>query len=489
MPCSGSPASAGMVPSSTSFRRRRRRFPRVRGDGPNEINQDPRFDEVPPRPRGWSRRAASALARFRGSPASAGMVPAYVPQSLPPAGFPRVRGDGPTWSTDRHRESRVPPRPRGWSPGQARILRPIRGSPASAGMVPRREQDPRKGRRFPRVRGDGPYAATSRRRIAAVPPRPRGWSHIIFYRAILSSGSPASAGMVPGTAATGNLWDRFPRVRGDGPLRAVVQGESTIGSPASAGMVPRPALGFLPRGRFPRVRGDGPYTTPTIVPLRVVPPRPRGWSRASDNKPASAEGSPASAGMVPAMSPRIRDPTGFPRVRGDGPRSPEQLECLRKVPPRPRGWSPKPPELVKSRRGSPASAGMVPLSTKAVYWPVRFPRVRGDGPRVSARPSKTRLVPPRPRGWSLFTRQRHNDGAGSPASAGMVPLCRARNVAAHGFPRVRGDGPRRCCVDIVRHPVPPRPRGWSRAGGGRRRLHAGSPASAGMVPPWCPQQD
>ncbi len=233
------------------------------------------------------------------------------------------------------------------------------------------------------------------------------------------------------------------------------------GSPASAGMV-LPSRFSSPRLHgFPRVRGDGPKSVQASEIAQRVPPRPRGWSLDKMKARLVGVGSPASAGMVPVANGVYGDYARFPRVRGDGPSKTLPRLSRRRVPPRPRGWSHQNETATLQTSGSPASAGMVPHCASARSSAGRFPRVRGDGPGTGAVLPGTFGVPPRPRGWSLALIGLASADKGSPASAGMVPRSRIRRMNRVRFPRVRGDGPDDALLDDTSYRVPPRPRGWS----------------------------
>ena len=216
--CCGSPASAGMAPTSIQTRETKHRFPRIRGDGPfcAELSSEP--PSVPPHPRGWPRGREYGFCGQSGSPASAGMAPSPSSGYTRPYRFPRIRGDGPSLEMLRSMDMLVPPHPRGWPPaGRGSFLLPP-GSPASAGMVRIGADRSRRPGRFPRIRGDGPYGDCYATKPNGVPPHPRGWSQSELFRAAFGAGSPASAGMVPRRWRTQcpSIW--FPRIRGDGPF-------------------------------------------------------------------------------------------------------------------------------------------------------------------------------------------------------------------------------------------------------------------------------
>src|SRR6266478_3156378 len=72
---------------------------------------------------------------------------------------------------------------------------------------------------------------------------------------------------------------------------------------------------------FPCPRGDGPFTAEDWAELVLVSPPARGWSRVSLYRTAPHIGFPARAGMVPRCGDQAGQPDGFPRPRGDGPRT------------------------------------------------------------------------------------------------------------------------------------------------------------------------
>ena len=459
----GSPAPAGMVLARVAGIPGATGFPRTRGDGPVFWARAQLDRQVPPHPRGWSFLTPGVRLQVEGSPAPAGMVPDKITPLQHCPWFPRTRGDGPDTEVGSILGMSVPPHPRGWS-----LTDDVRGvvdvgSPAPAGMVP----EGRIGRcgrgRFPRTRGDGPGLIETNLRQLWVPPHPRGWSRQYGRPPPAGMGSPAPAGMVPRSVR--KLYSRggFPRTRGDGPagqqpVRIFLEvpphprGWSpdrrsgrprARGSPAPAGMVRATPWRAANPPQFPRTRGDGPMTRYGIRSAGQVPPHPRGWSVEGIRAQCGKGGSPAPAGMVPGARPSSCRSGWFPRTRGDGPPCDCYSPCSRRVPPHPRGWSRRTPQIPYREQGSPAPAGMVPRSDPACASTFWFPRTRGDGPCSSFPPILSLSVPPHPRGWSLGTVFRLENDLGSPAPAGMVPV---RSSAVRGrvrFPRTRGDGPTR----------------------------------------------
>ena len=147
---------------------------------------------------------------------------------------------------------------------------------------------------FPRTRGDGPLLEECRRADKYIwfPPHTRGWT---VGDAVILDPFPE-----PG----------FPRTRGDGPVHVSPRAQTArpCVSPAHAGM-DRMALRPI-RHCFSFVR---------------FPPHTRGWTPCHRIFPARTITmvSPAHAGMdpVPSDFPSSNDYDGFPRTRGDGPKT------------------------------------------------------------------------------------------------------------------------------------------------------------------------
>ena len=111
----GSPASAGMVPWNGALDLASAGFPRQRGDGPINGGAGVGLWQVPPPARGWSQVEPRHHAGEPGSPASAGMVPSWDGMKRKLRRFPRQRGDGPLARRHVHQAAVVPPPARGWS--------------------------------------------------------------------------------------------------------------------------------------------------------------------------------------------------------------------------------------------------------------------------------------------------------------------------------------------------------------------------------------
>jgi len=292
----GSPAHAGMHPGSRCACPRRPGFPRARGDAPAGGRERRREQPVPPRTRGCTLDTLLEHAPEPGSPAHAGMHPSGGLGARCPTRFPRARGDAPCAAADSGSLLAVPPRTRGCTRHRVfRRARPL-GSPAHAGMHPIRSWRTHVRDRFPRARGDAPCSRCSGTHATRVPPRTRGCTRGQRRVDERGGGSPAHAGMHPRRHGSFQTRRWFPRARGDAPgrvrwtsarrrvpprtrgctLRCHLGVVVHVGSPAHAGMHPEVPLFQRVRRGFPRARGDAPMTGGSNCADGAVPPRTRG---------------------------------------------------------------------------------------------------------------------------------------------------------------------------------------------------------------------
>ena len=261
------------------------------------------------------------------------------------------------------------------------------GSPAPAGMDPRRSSTLGRADGLPRTRGDGPPPGKPKFAIFAAPPHPRGWTRPVSWPFAGILGSPAPAGMDPELIRPGCLAPRLPRTR-----------------------------------------GDGPGTGQNFDAVNEAPPHPRGWTFSGSELAPFAHGSPAPAGMDPVASASSTRRSRLPRTRGDGPTPPEDSAGNKRAPPHPRGWTPRLRRRAIEDHGSPAPAGMDLLRDLVADPACGLPRTRGDGPSCIGAPVARWLAPPHPRGWTRTTDRFWPTPSGSPAPAGMDP-CIARQLA------------------------------------------------------------
>ena len=501
-PGGGFPAPAGMDPAARQGRRRRRRIPRTRGDGPIGPTSSVSYEEDSPHPRGWTPADAELVGVRQGFPAPAGMDPcAPAPRRRPP-GIPRTRGDGPPLSGPTGPHGPDSPHPRGWTLDGWTCPVDVGGFPAPAGMDPTSCSPTRTIRRIPRTRGDGPEAGPNGDPIYVDSPHPRGWTRRRPGAVASRGGFPAPAGMDPPEAHEAGAGVRIPRTRGDGPYSTPGSTSFSADSPHPRGWTPLvgrhlrcphgfPApAGMDPAGRhqdhrptrIPRTRGDGPSMSDLFHEGVGDSPHPRGWTRGGWFRPRSPTGFPAPAGMDPSPGGSATRSCRIPRTRGDGPPKNSPRPRRRGDSPHPRGWTRASGGRVLAGRGFPAPAGMDPATSGAPSGQTRIPRTRGDGPRRVAELWEEVMDSPHPRGWTHVLRVLGRPRRGFPAPAGMDPGRSGRPRRRRRIPRTRGDGPGMSVNRRYSGSDSPHPRGWTRYVASHRILLQGFPAPAGMDP-------
>ena len=274
----GSPAHAGIAPPSCARPAASRRLPRARGDRPQVLPRAQRRGEAPPRTRGSPRDGLGKRHPVAGSPAHAGIAPGRARPRAPGPRLPRARGDRPSTPYSSRPRKLAPPRTR----GSPRHLPPVRhadaGSPAHAGIAPRRPGRSRRRARLPRARGDRPFSPSLTASQSSAPPRTRGSPQARHEVDGAEHGSPAHAGIAP--------WAR------EAPKR---------------------------RRRLPRARGDRPLTRLAFPAGAWAPPRTRGSPSGSTGASPTGNGSPAHAGIAPGASAAPASRSRLPRARGDRP--------------------------------------------------------------------------------------------------------------------------------------------------------------------------
>ena len=395
------PHGAGMDPAATATRSVLARFPRTRGDGPRVGSDAVSHVMFPPHARGWTHRPRDGSPADLVSPARAGMDPPAPRRRGRRCRFPRTRGDGPVTPMPKLQESSFPPHARGWTLHAHLGRRLVDVSPARAGMDPAGIPSRAYAGGFPRTRGDGPAPARRKNEPMWFPPHARGWTLRRAADRYRTGVSPARAGMDRG---------RTDRVWG--------------------------ATGF------PRTRGDGPFIDPRHPQYGEFPPHARGWTRLARGASPPATVSPARAGMDRSAASSGGGAACFPRTRGDGPIRSMRSLTTHPFPPHARGWT---GDADPDRRGvivSPARAGMDRFLALPRRRRRRFPRTRGDGPRRRPLPHGFERFPPHARGWTLWVQRLAAVRLVSPARAGMDLGVRRLGADANRFPRTRGDGPR-----------------------------------------------
>ena len=294
-------------------------------------------------------------------------------------------------------------------------------------------------RGFPRTRGDVPDPGTRPSAIPTLPPHTRGCTRRPRNRPHCRPASPAHAGMYLSIAIREWTAKGFPRTRGDVPL--VVR-------------------------RRPQPNG--------------LPPHTRGCTASAAACASRLSASPAHAGMYRCWAGSGRQPTGFPRTRGDVP-------CVRaaagsgpRLPPHTRGCTPRKAILALAPAASPAHAGMYPLSPRLERRYQCFPRTRGDVPASIPGARIATALPPHTRGCTAPGRGAAGPHEASPAHAGMYPIRSRERWRCCSFPRTRGDVPGQGAAKCPCARLPPHTRGCTLIAGSRPLSWAASPAHAGM---------
>ena len=150
---------------------------------------------------------------------------------------------------------------------------------------------------------------------------------------------------------------------------------------------------------------------------------------------------PAYAGMFLCLLSRHPIERRFPRIRGDVP-SEETPECLASAfSPHTRGCSGSSKLIGRGYQVFPAYAGMFPMYTDQQLFALRFPRIRGDVPRLALHHSRGAVFSPHTRGCSSPPYACRGWWGVFPAYAGMFPRHPASSLAGYSFPRIRGDVP------------------------------------------------
>ena len=314
------------------------------------------------------------------------------------------------------------------------------------------------------------------------PPHPRGSTPGAGRTAPCATGSPAPAGIDPDLRdCRASDCNGSPAPAGIDPSMPASPTALAPGSPAPAGIDPHRATLTRDARRLPRTRGDRPART--------------GPRRCRD------VGLPRTRGDRPRLALRVGRLVGLPRTRGDRPA--DDLRGLRCRPrlPRTRGDRPETEQSPEEKRdGSPAPAGIDPLSGARIRPCSRLPRTRGDRPGLLVATAFPRLAPPHPRGSTLeraadtalhwapphprgSTRRfqgGRGGGHGSPAPAGIDPVEQRAESSLCWLPRTRGDRPIRFGQGMVFTRAPPHPRGSTRVGKTASPQAGGSPAPAGI---------
>ncbi len=172
---------------------------------------------APPHTRGSTQPVLRLAGGRPGSPAHAGIDPPSGGGVVDGGRLPRTRGDRPAFLRKGVDDGLAPPHTRG-STADPLLLAPVPvGSPAHAGIDPRRPRQCHLAERLPRTRGDRPLSRNWWATHPAAPPHTRGSTRVSHWSAPLDPGSPAHAGIDPGRTHCVSRPYGLPRTRGDRP--------------------------------------------------------------------------------------------------------------------------------------------------------------------------------------------------------------------------------------------------------------------------------
>ena len=193
----GSPAPAGIDPTSGSRPVDRWRLPRTRGDRPSGQDVHLHVVQAPPHPRGSTSVDPARQDGRPGSPAPAGIDPRVDRMGGYPRRLPRTRGDRPRMGWVASVTPEAPPHPRGSTPALRANYPVDDGSPAPAGIDPVAGIVAGTTVGLPRTRGDRPAIHIQFGNVGGAPPHPRGSTPGGRCEQAPCRGSPAPAGIDP----------------------------------------------------------------------------------------------------------------------------------------------------------------------------------------------------------------------------------------------------------------------------------------------------
>ena len=194
--------------------------------------------------------------------------------------------------------------------------------------------------------------------------------------------------------------------------------------------------------------------------MPAAPPLARGSTPAGRSVRARRRRLPRSrGGSTPSEGQHDDGGDGSPARAGIGPMSSMSRGHASTAPPLARGSTLCAPPPGRAGGGSPARAGIDPQLALPLTVEKRLPRSRGDRPKSRARTTLRTWAPPLARGSTRCPLLRRVRRRGSPARAGIDPARRRARDPPHGLPRSRGDRPVRAQLRVQLLEAPPLARG------------------------------
>ena len=375
------PTPVGMVRSKGAVGGRLFSSPHARGDGPPRGQGRNHRREFSPRPWGWSVNRSRLASRLEVLPTPVGMVRFKRAAPRGPSRSPHARGDGPSTAPARNDALKFSPRPWGWS-GMAEVCK-IHPDvlPTPVGMVRWRWSAGWTESGSPHARGDGPTVRLSGAALIAFSPRPWGWSGVTRLVPPGPQVLPTPVGMVRRMNYTPKRARRSPHARGDGPRHAPCspwaakfsprpwgwsvyqtrQAPEMLVLPTPVGMVRGASVHRRSGGGSPHARGDGPGFSRGSHFWRKFSPRPWGWSIFVVRNQRRKSVLPTPVGMVRRTHSLHSLQARSPHARGDGPEADHHDPRRFVFSPRPWGWSGMTREEIAEKYVLPTPVGMVRL--------------------------------------------------------------------------------------------------------------------------------
>ena len=192
---------------------------------------------------------------------------------------------------------------------------------------------------------------------------------------------------------------------------------------------------------FPRIRGDVPRSSGMVWHCSKFSPHTRGCSSATIDGHSVHIVFPAYAGMFLPNLCAISFKIGFPRIRGDVPRCRSGPTCAASFSPHTRGCSSRARIPGRLRLVFPAYAGMFLWGKCPLSYALSFPRIRGDVPSAPLPGTRSPEFSPHTRGCSGIWSSFTGFLKVFPAYAGMFRSCMLARAKVWSFPRIRGDVP------------------------------------------------
>ena len=231
---------------------------------------------------------------------------------------------------------------------------------------------------------------------------------------------------------------------------------------------------------FPRIRGDVPMFREVVWPMIGFSPHTRGCSSMMSCSTSLTTVFPAYAGMFRSVLRLLTQLSGFPRIRGDVPKTCTNQFLGSTFSPHTRGCSEVEHGILPSMIVFPAYAGMFRSQEgSGKYW-WRFPRIRGDVPLLERGNAEAERFSPHTRGCSCAKMRHRMQPPVFPAYAGMFRRAKHQGHDEVGFPRIRGDVPHADDYGRAAWPFSPHTRGCSGFIAAVNPLHVVFPAYAGM---------